>query len=1622
MMLLHTMERQNERIDAVLARIEERFPLDRALPIQRFARQFYSHVPPEDLQVRDLDDLYGAALSLWHFLQEREIAAPASGRAKLRIFTPRIDEQGWRSGGTVIEIVNDDMPFLVDSVTTALNGLGIAAHLVIHPILQITRDDAGKLTGIAEGAAPGVVMRESAMHIEIGEQTDPQRLDEITNILTGVLADVRAAVADWQAMRAQLQDVRHTLHDAPIDAVDAGEAASFLAWLGDDNFTFLGYREYRFGGLAPGDDAPDAQNRGEAPGLDIVHDRGLGILRDMDYQIFDGLRRFHSLPPEIQAMLLRPEALLITKSNRHSTVHRPARMDAIGVRIFGADGAVVGGHLFVGLFTSAAYGRRPLTIPMIRRKVNRVLERAGFPHQSHDGKALLHILDSLPRDELFQMSDDELYDMAVGILNLQERQRVALFARRDAFGRAVSCFVYVPRERYSSELRQRFARILEAAFNGSVTNYFTQLDESVLARVHFIIEISPGAAVETDIAQVERRLAEAARGWQDRLLAAAIEIDGEAAGLALIRDYADAFPTSYRERFSAASAIYDAARSEEIRAGAAFAVTLYQPSEAENDELRFKIYQAERPAALSDVLPMLENLGFKVISEEPYEIKPAGGAKPIFLQDFRLFSRVGAVDVARGRARFEAAFARLWSDEMENDGFNRLVLGAGLDWRQVTVLRAYAKIIRHAGSAFSQAYMEDTFTRHPVITRGLVRLFERRFAPNSTEEANADQIAAEIERALDTVTNLDEDRILRSFLDLIQKTLRTNYFQRSPIESGRAGGPKPYLAIKLHSGAIDLLPLPRPLYEIYVYSPRMEGVHLRGGKVARGGIRWSDRKEDFRTEILGLMKAQMVKNAVIVPVGSKGGFVVKRPPQAGATRDALMAEVVECYKTLIRGLLDLTDNIVLGKIAPPADVVRHDDDDPYLVVAADKGTATFSDIANEVAAEYGYWLGDAFASGGSAGYDHKALGITARGAWETVKRHFRELGRDIQSADFTVVGVGDMSGDVFGNGMLCSEHIKLIGAFDHRHIFLDPDPDPAASFAERQRLFNLPRSSWADYDPKLISKGGGVYERGLKSVPLSPEMRQRLGIEAPRPTPAEIVQALLRAEVDLLWFGGIGTYVKSSAESQADAGDRTNDALRVNASQLRAHVVGEGANLAVTQRGRIEYALQGGRINTDAIDNSAGVDTSDHEVNLKILLDAVVEAGDLTVKQRNQIIQELSADVAALVLRDNYDQGLALSLAEAQAEARLDAQARFMRGLEKSGKLDRAVEYLPDDESLTRRAAAHKGLTRPELAVLMAYAKTTLAHDLVHTDLPDDSQLKTDLVAYFPRKLMPRFEPAIGSHRLRREIVATVAANELVNRCGITFVADMQERTGRGIGDIARAYAIIRAVYDLESLWAAVNALDNKVAAQVQTDMLQGANGVAERAVAWFLRADFPLDIEARIAEFRPGVAALAEHLATIIPPEQNAELAKRIVVWQERAVPASLAERVAGLDFLASAVDIVRLSPGSSLEIAELGRRFFAVGARFRLDLLRRAARQLRAETPWQRLAVAATVEDFYAHQAALTATATRLAAPDFESWLAAHDTIHLETVIDEILQAPQPDIAMLTVADRLFRRLISA
>ncbi len=1616
-------------IDSLCLRVRERLPDSRAAPCESFIRQFYHWVPPADLADRTPEDLYGAAISQWNLAQER-----APGAAKVRVYNPDPERDGWRSPHTVIEIISDDMPFIVDSVTMELGRQGYSIDLVIHPVVRVQRDRDRRLRDVIEpGAEAPEAIGESVLHAEVVRERDPKKLEELADGLERVLAEVRAAVEDWGPMRDQTERLieEFDAHPPPMAAKDVDEVKLFLRWVAADHFTFLGYREY------------DLVAEGDGVALRVVPGSGLGILRGAPRS---PLKRLGS---KALTLAMAQRILVLTKANSRSNVHRPVYLDYIGVKKFGPGGEVTGERRFLGLYTSAAYKNSPREIPLIRHKVERVLERAGFPPASHDRKALLEIIESYPRDSLFQMDSDELFAVAMGILGLGERQRVRLFVRHDPLDRFVECLVTIPRDRFNTENRERVGRILLEAFGGSHLDWTLQRSESVLVRALYIVHCPKGTPSDYDAEEIESRLARETRAWTGDLRAALIEAHGEDQGVKLHRRYERAFPLAYRADWAANAAVADVEEIEQLAAGHGPIMSLYRPLSGQVGTLRSKLFSSGR-VSLSDVLPTFEHMGATVIDERPYEIAPAGETKA-WIYDFGL--RCVAEDVERVGDLFQEAFLAARRGELEDDGLNGLVLRAALTGREVTIIRAVAKYLRQAGIAFSDAYMERTLLGHPEIATLLVKLFCARFDPRRRDRHAAERLTREIEEGVDAVESLDEDRILRSFLSVVCAILRTNYFRVGSGEEdpvGDAGKHRPYLSFKLDPSKIAALPAPRPRFEIFVYAPRFEGVHLRGGKVARGGVRWSDRREDFRTEILGLMKAQMVKNALIVPVGSKGGFVLKRPPADGG-REALAQEGIACYRMFLSGLLDLTDNIVGGDVVPPDRVVRFDDDDPYLVVAADKGTATFSDIANEVSAAYNFWLGDAFASGGSQGYDHKQMGITAGGAWESVKRHFRALERDIQQTDFTVAGIGDMSGDVFGNGMLLSRHIKLVAAFNHLHVFLDPEPDAERSFAERKRLFELPRSSWTDYDQSLISRGGGVYSRTAKSIEISPQVRGVLGIDESELAPNDLIRAILRAPVDLLWNGGIGTYVKASSESHADAGDKANDALRVDGRELRCSVVGEGGNLGFTQCGRIEYALGGGRINTDAIDNVAGVNCSDHEVNIKILLGSLIADGEMTRHERNELLAEMTEAVGDQVLYGSYTQTQAMSIGLAQAPSMVDVHARLIHQLVQVAGLNRELEFLPDDETISERKTAHQGLLAPELAVVMAYCKIFLYAQLLESDLPEDGYLAHDLERYFPPPLGPgparhraspdrpapqslgseRYRAYMRSHRLSREIIATVVANQLVDRGGTTFVFRLREETGAPPSLLARAYTVAREVFDMRAFWVAVETLDNEVDAQVQIDMLLEARRLVERATRWMVRANpRRIDIEAATRRFEPGVKLLEGALPDVLDDNDRAAFSARAGELQSAGVPAGLATKVAGMPSMISVFDIVEVAAATGRDQATVMSVYSQLGSRLELNWLRDRIIQLPRGNRWQALARAALREDLYAvhrmltHEVLQSAGEHAGAEAAIEAWWQRNDAAvarHI-AMLSDINASRVYDTTTLPVALREVRHLVGA
>lgn len=1587
---------------------------------ERFLRHYYRHVAPEELRERSAAAVCEPALAHFRFAELRP-----QGRAKVRVFNPSAETDGWETSATVAQIVTDDAPFLVGSVTMELARLNIGVRLVVHPQLRVARSVDGRLIEVEpQGAVGGLApVAESWMHLELDRQTDPTFLKQVADDLERILGDVRDVAEDKGRMAAratelaaEIEGSEQMLRAAGVGAEEAVESDDFLRWLADGHFHFMGYREYDLVTDAEGNDA-----------LAPRAGTGLGILR-MDGDVSQS---FAVLPPAVRAKAREPHVLVLTKANSRATVHRPRHLDYIGVKRFDAEGSVVGERRFLGLFTHEASTVSIRQIPLLRGKLAAVLERAGFDPESYDGKDLAEVLEGFPREELFPTPVDELQRIVSGVLRLRERRGTRLFTRRDVYGRYVSCLIYMPRDRYNTKVRMNVQRILTEAFGGAALDHSVMVGSAPLARLYIIVRSGDEQSLpEVDQDALEAEVIRATRSWDDDLLAELTERYGADRAADAARGIGAGLPEGYKVDTGAADAVDDITRLEELGEGR-LGVNLHRRGDGDDAPWHLKLYRKGAPISLSHVLPLLENMGVEVIDERPYGIAgtAAGGeSRRAWIYDFGLAPIAGSADVDPTRLKFlfEDAFTALWEGRGESDRFNALVLGGGLDWRQLTVLRAYAKYLRQTGSTFTPSYMADVLTAHVRIARLLVRLFEARFDPRigAGRVESADAIGEELRGELDQVASLDSDRILRAFLASVEGTLRTNYFQ-----TGEDGARRPYLALKLNPHAIPDLPAPRPKFEMFVYSPRVEGVHLRFGAVARGGLRWSDRPEDFRTEILGLVKAQMVKNSVIVPSGAKGGFVCKQLPSGGG-RDAVQAEVVACYKQFISGLLDVTDNLVAGETVPPADVVRHDGVDSYLVVAADKGTATFSDTANAIAKERGFWLGDAFASGGSVGYDHKAMGITARGAWESVRYHFREMGIDVQRQDITAVGVGDMSGDVFGNGMLLSEHIGVVAAFDHRHIFIDPDPDPAVGYAERRRLFELPRSTWEEYDEKLISPGGGVFPRTAKSIPVTPQMRAALGIpsETAALAPFELIRAILRSPVDLLWNGGIGTYVKSQVESDADVGDKANDPVRVDGAELRCKVVGEGGNLGLTQLGRIEYALAGGRVNTDFIDNSAGVDTSDHEVNIKIMLDREVREGRLSAEERDRLFLGMTDEVADLVLADNYDQNVVLAAARKQTREMLHVQSRYMRRMERDGELDRALEFLPDEKAIAARRSSGQGLTSPEFAVLIAYTKINLKERIVSSALPDDPYLQQFLTGYFPTALRERFADAMPKHPLASEIITNIVVNDMVNRSGSTFAFRMNEELGASAADIARAYLVAMEVFGLREFWAAVEELDHTIDVDTQLQMLLEARKLTERCTRWLLRnrsGAFSIDDE--VAFFADAAAAIVPQLPDLLQGRDLAAYTERRSALAGRGVPAELAERVASMVPAYTVFDLVSVADQTGRPVREVAEVYFDLADRLQVTRLRERIIALPRDDRWTTMARSAVRDDLYATHAELTRDVllSGEAGESAEDLAAKWTEQNLEAVqragetTSEIWETERFDLATLSVALRAVRSL---
>jgi glutamate dehydrogenase len=1541
---------------------------------QAFITQIAQDATEDDVQGLTPDDLATLADGFWRWTSQKR-----AGTQEIRLIEGK-GADGRSLGRDILEICGPDMPFLVDSVMGEIGAQGVEVRAMFHPIIQVSRDGDG--TRIA-GSIP---LTESLIQIHT-PPVAPSKRDAILMGVRETLQDVRLSVSDFHAMRARMTTAIKELAVAntKASADEIGETISFLKWLTNDHFIFFGVRSYDYPRDETGALACDEP--------DIREDLNLGILRDPLRMVLRRLNEPSVLTDKVRAYIEETSPIIVAKSNLRSRVHRRAVMDYIGVKRFGENGEVLGEDRFVGLFTAEAYDQMVRDVPLLRGKIDRVIARANMVAGSHNDKRFRNIVENYPRDELFQIDESDFLRIALGVQHLMDRPRAKIFVRRDRFDRFLSILVFVPRDRYNSTVRARVGTLLAEAYQGRLSAFYPMFGDAPLARVHYIIGVTPNHHNDPDIEELESKIAYITRTWEDGL-----EAQGESHSASVSR-YLSGFPAGYRESFDASEALIDIAELEQV-SDASVRVRAYRRQDDPDTLLRAKLYKTGDATALSAAVPIFESMGLYVESETPYAVTRNLGEthERLWVQDVRMRTATGKpLDFAVVESSFEQAFTAIWAGKAENDGFNRLILKLGISWRDAALIRALARWRGQTGLDPSEAAQQQAVADYPEIVQAILDLFKIRFDPDfgskRAREVAAKDLNATITMLLETVPSLDADRVLRRLVGLVNVMVRTNFYQ----PDGN-GAPKPYMSFKIATRDIVEVPAPKPFREIWVWSPQVEGAHLRFGPVARGGLRWSDRREDFRTEVLGLVKAQQVKNAVIVPVGSKGAFFPKALPRNGS-RDEVQAAAIDAYKTFLRGLLDLTDNIADdGTIVAPVKVVRWDGDDPYLVVAADKGTATFSDIANGISADYGHWLGDAFASGGSVGYDHKKMGITAKGAWEAVKRHFREMGRDTQAEPFTVIGVGDMSGDVFGNGMLLSEKIKLIAAFDHRDIFIDPAPDMTKSFRERTRMFALPRSSWADYDKNLISKGGGVFSRSAKAIPLSAELKALTGLEGNEAAPTDIMHALLKSPCDLMWFGGIGTYVKASSETNGDAGDKANDLIRVDGQQLGCKVIGEGANLGLTQRGRIEAAQAGVALNTDAIDNSAGVDSSDHEVNIKILLNGLVRNSIMTLEGRDALLASMTDDVAAHVLRHNYAQTQAISLQQATAIGDLDGHERFIDRLEQAGRLDRKVEYLPSSDAFRARRSLGTGLTRPELSVLTAYSKLSLFDELIVSDAPDDPWFEDILVSYFPEGCRP-YQEAMASHRLRREIIATVLSNKIVDLGGALFLDRVRESALVDVGSFARAFAGARAIFGLDEVIGEINALDLKLSASVQTHLILSVIELLRRQCFWLARLIGRGDsagaktVGDLVGAYGEGVKALAAVIYDIVSPSQKLALEEKVTDLRAAGAPMPLAKFIAALAPLLAATDIVDIASEQALPMEAAARLYFSIGAFVGLDEVKAAASQISTADHWDRVATGRLMEEFMSQQSALTASACQHAKAN---GLSGNDAKWVKTVVE--------------------------
>ena len=1599
--MLNSLNITTERIDQISDIATSYVQKDKSL-LDHFVRSYYQQLHRDTADATSDADLAGMVLHHFTLLKAYDGKQP-----QLAIINPSAEEQHFHSSHTVIQMVAYDRPFLVDTLLMGLEEHGVDVHRTYNTIVNVQRDDDGNITHV-ENAEESAANHLSLIHCEIAYQNN-DKLAELQKILFDKVDTLDIVVGDWKQMRERLVEIKQEIAQNPLPEsfYPHQEIQDFLQWILNDHFIFLGYREYRTEGgryIEVNNETSkndNTKNNNEDLDLFTVAKSGLGLLRSNKEDAIS--ESFSKLPKELKRLLTEPRVLMLSKSSRVSPIHRSVYMDFLGIHKFDDKGKLVGEYRFIGLLTSQAYQLSVQNIPLLREKANQIMAMAKLPRDGHAHYKMMHVINSLPRDDLFQGNVEELFPIVSGITQLQDKKSLRLFSRIDHYQRFVSCLVYIPRNKFNTELRIKVQHLLKEAYGGASSGFTTEFDESEHARVHVHVRTTPGQVNDVNTSELEAELSALMQSWSDHYEEMLLDNVGEQQANALNQRFLGHIPAAYQERFDGRTAIEDIKRLSLLSDSQPMIWHLYQSTGDAGNQLHLKLYGRQQPIILSKILPVLENFGVAVFSAQTYEFDLP--EQPIWMQEYELtLEHVDNVDMRVVRGQFEDSLKQIWAGRVESDAFNELVLITKLDTFDVVVLRALSRYMLQARAPFSSAYITQAVVKNSAISISLVELFHARMNPQHDEATRLAKTAAlqeHITTALVKVDSLDEDRILRWYLDLINAMVRTNFYQLNEHNER-----KDRLSFKFLAAKIPNLPKPKPMFEIFVYSPRVEAVHMRGGKAARGGLRWSDRMEDFRTEVLGLVKAQMVKNAVIVPVGSKGGFIVKTKSMSDG-RDVFQAEGIACYQTFLRGMLDVTDNIVDGNIVPPANTVRHDEDDPYLVVAADKGTASFSDIANAISTEYNFWLDDAFASGGSVGYDHKAMGITARGGWESVKRHFRMRGMDIQNRDdFTVVGIGDMSGDVFGNGMLQSRHTKLVAAFNHIHIFIDPNPDPEASYIERERLFNIPRSSWEDYEKSLISQGGGVFSRADKTIAISSEMKALFDISADSLAPNDFISALLRAPVDLLWNGGIGTYVKSSNETHADVGDRANDAVRVDGHELRAAIVGEGGNLGFTQQGRIEYAQTGGRIYTDAIDNSGGVNCSDHEVNIKILLGKVVEQGDMTLKQRNELLESMTDTVAQLVLRQNYLQPQAIELSHLRAAANLSDHQRFIQQLESEQRLDRAIEYLPSDDEIAHRQKANTGLTNPELAVVMAYGKMWVYDNLLLSDLPDAPYFINELRKYFPEELASRFFAEMTEHRLHREIISTYLTNSVVNRLGIEALFRLYEETDQSLATIIRAYAITREVFQVSKVWQLLESLDNQVDATALLKLELRLRDSLERGVVWFINA-FGQDLQ--VADMIKRFSSSVEQLTKgggFIEQQFVDHLQQDTAALNQDGLSDSDAMFFAMLPYRVDALDAALLAEQYERSVDDIASLYFEAYQVLQLDWMIENIATLPQQDYWDRRARHALVNELSRSLKLLMDSILSQSDPKqaFNEWKSRHSA-HLQSVTGEMQKLDKND-----------------